>query len=74
MNTNQFTFTQRKKKGEFESKAEFIISNGKIIEIRICETKGHKPLKGKDLKNFKDFLSGNGLIILCIAKTLILND
>ena len=45
------------KKGEFESKAEFIISNGEIVEIRIRENKGFKPLKGKDLKNFKDFLS-----------------
>ena len=44
-------------KGEFESKAEFIISNGKIVEIRIKENKGFKPLKGADLKNFKDFLS-----------------
>jgi hypothetical protein len=45
------------KKGEFESKAEFIISDGKIVEIRIQENKGFKPLKGTDLKNFKDFLS-----------------
>jgi hypothetical protein len=45
------------KKGEFESKAEFIISDGKIIEIRIQENKGFKPLKGTDLRNFKDFLS-----------------
>ena len=44
-------------KGEFQSKAEFIIANGKIIEIRIKENKGYKPLKGTDLKNFKDFLS-----------------
>ena len=45
------------KKGELESKAEFIISNGEIIEIRIQENKGFKPLKGTDLRNFKDFLS-----------------
>lgn len=45
------------KKGEFESKAEFLISNGEIIEIRIKENKGLKPLKGNDLNNFKDFLS-----------------
>lgn len=45
------------KKGEFESKAEFIINNGKIIEIRIKENKGFKPLSGSNLKNFKDFLS-----------------
>lgn len=44
-------------KGEYESKAEFIIVDGKINEIRISETKGVRPLKGKDLKNFKEFLS-----------------
>lgn len=44
-------------KGEFESKAEFVISNGEIIEIRIKESKGFAPLKGTDLKNFKEFLS-----------------
>lgn len=44
------------KKGEFESKAEFYIINGEITEIRITSVKGYKPLKGKDLKNFEDFL------------------
>jgi hypothetical protein len=44
-------------KGEFQSKAEFIISNGEIIEIIIKENKGFNPLRGTDLKNFKDFLS-----------------
>ncbi len=45
------------KKGEFESKAEFMISNGEVTEIKIRDTQGLKPLKGKDLRNFKDFLS-----------------
>ncbi len=36
--------------GEFESKAEFYIKNGEIIEIKIKTVKGRKPLKGKDLK------------------------
>ena len=45
------------RKGEYESKAEFIIHNGEIVEIKIKENKGFKPLKGSDLKNFKDFLS-----------------
>lgn len=45
------------KKGKYQSKAEFIIADGKIIEIRIKENKGFKPLMGKDLRNFKDFLS-----------------
>lgn len=44
------------RKGEYESKAEFIIHNGEIIEIKIIENIGFKPLTGSDLKNFKDFL------------------
>ena len=44
------------KKGEFESKAEFYIVEGKITEIRIKNIKRVKPLKGKDLKNFEIFL------------------
>ena len=44
------------KYGEFESKAEFIIVNGEIIEIKIKPVKGRKPLQGKDLNNFQDFL------------------
>ena len=44
------------KKGEFESKAEFYIENGEIIEIRIKKVKGYKALKGKDLKYFEEFL------------------
>jgi hypothetical protein len=45
------------KKGEFESKAEFYIINGEIIEIKITSIKGAKPLKGKDLKDFEVFLN-----------------
>ena len=44
-------------KGEFESKAEFFITNGEVSEIKIVEVKGRKPLKGSDLKYFKVFLS-----------------
>ncbi len=44
------------KHGEYESKAEFIIVNGEIIEIKITNVKGYKPLKGKELRDFKDFL------------------
>ena len=36
-----------------ESKAEFILAEGEIIEIRITEVKGSRPLAGKDLQNFK---------------------
>jgi hypothetical protein len=42
--------------GEFESKAEFYLDNGKITEIKIKEVKGRKPLKDAKLKGFKDFL------------------
>jgi hypothetical protein len=45
------------KKGEFESKAEFYIINGEIIEIKITSIKGANPLKGKDLKDFEVFLN-----------------
>lgn len=44
------------KKGEYESKAEFYIVDGKIKEIRISNIKGVKPLIGKELKDFEIFL------------------
>jgi hypothetical protein len=44
------------KKGGYESKAEFYIINGEISEIKIKNTSEAKPLKGKDLKDFKIFL------------------
>lgn len=44
------------KKGNFESRAEFIIVKGVISEIRIKNIKGIKPLKGNDLKDFELFL------------------
>ncbi|MBU2649369.1 MAG: DUF4160 domain-containing protein [Bacteroidetes bacterium] len=48
------------RKGTFESKAEFIINEGKIVEIRIKEVRGNKPLQGNDLVNFKAFLLSYG--------------
>ena len=39
-----------------ESKAEFFIVDGKIVEIRIKLVKGTKPLSGSKLKDFKTFL------------------
>ena len=39
-----------------ESKAEFYIVDGKIVEIRIKQIKGLRPLTGSKLKDFKDFL------------------
>lgn len=42
--------------GKYETKAEFIISQGKIIEIRLRSVKRAKPLKGADLKNFETFI------------------
>mgnify|MGYP003632217426 CR=1 FL=1 len=44
------------RKGECESKAEFIIEQGVIIGIRITNVKGFEPLKGKELSHFKAFL------------------
>jgi hypothetical protein len=45
------------RKGEKESKAEFIIRNGEIIEIRIQQVKGLSPLGKNDMKIFKEFLA-----------------
>ena len=40
----------------FESKAEFLIVNGKITKIKIKPIKGYRPLTGSKLKDFEDFL------------------
>ena len=42
--------------GDFESKAEFYIVDGKIVEIKIKTIKGYKPLTGNKLKDCEDFL------------------
>jgi len=39
-----------------ESKAEFLIVNGKVVEIKIKPIKGSKPLTGTKLKEFEEFL------------------
>jgi len=39
-----------------ESKAEFIIEDGKVIDINIKNVKGKKPLSKKELKEFKNFV------------------
>lgn len=39
-----------------ESKAEFYIVDGKIVEIRIKQIKGLRPLTGPKLNDFEDFL------------------
>jgi hypothetical protein len=44
------------KNGGFESKAELFIVDGKIIEIKIKEIKGMKPLTGAKLYDFEEFL------------------
>jgi len=36
-----------------ESKAEFIIDHGKIVEIRYSAVRGKRPLEHKQLGNFK---------------------
>ena len=40
----------------WESKAEIIIKDGKIIAIKIKEVKGKKPLQYKELKEFQNFV------------------
>lgn len=40
----------------YESKAEFYIVDGKIVEIKIKQIKGIRPLTGPKLKDFMDFL------------------
>lgn len=44
------------RKGNNESKAEFIIQNGEIIEIRIKQAGGIHPLNRSEMKAFRDFL------------------
>ena len=39
-----------------ETKAEFYIVNGQIVEIKIKAIKGLKPLTGSKLKDFEEFL------------------
>lgn len=40
----------------FESKAEFYIIDGRIVEIKIKPIRGLRPLTGPKLKDFKIFL------------------
>lgn len=40
----------------FESKAEFLIVDGKVVEIKIKQIRGLRPLSGSKLKDFEDFL------------------
>jgi hypothetical protein len=44
------------KYNEFESKAEFYIVNGRIVEIKIKSIDSAKPLTGSKCIDFKDFL------------------
>jgi len=41
----------------FESKADFIIVDGKIIDIKIKDVKGKRPLPKKESKEFKNFVN-----------------
>jgi hypothetical protein len=43
-----------------ESKAEFVIVEGKIAEVRIKPIKTNAPLTGSKLKDFEDFLEVYG--------------
>lgn len=40
----------------FESKADFIIVEGTIVDILVKEVKGKRPLPTKELKEFKNFV------------------
>jgi hypothetical protein len=51
------------KRGEFESKAEIIVKNGKII-VLIKKVGGIPPLKGTDLKNFTKFVEKYSIDII----------
>lgn len=42
--------------GRYESKAEFVIINGEIVEIKLKTVKGVRPLSGQKLKDFEIFL------------------
>jgi len=42
--------------GGLESKAEFFIIGGKIVEIKIKSVAKRRPLSGSKLKDFQDFL------------------
>ena len=48
----------------YESKAEFIIIDGKISDIKIKEVKGKKPLPKKELKEFSSFRLSLMLLLL----------
>lgn len=41
----------------YESKAEFIIIDGKITEVLIKDVKGKRPLPRKELKEFTNFVN-----------------
>ena len=43
-----------------ETKAEFVIEGGKIIEIKFKEVKGKEPLKKGEMNEFKKFLKKYG--------------
>ncbi|MBI4648083.1 MAG: DUF4160 domain-containing protein [Bacteroidia bacterium] len=44
------------KHGEYETKAEFIIVNGQIVDIKYKTVKGKKNLKKAQFKDFKIFI------------------
>ena len=47
------------KYGELESKAEILLDNGKVKEIRVSTVMGKRPLSGKNLKNFIKVVTEN---------------
>ena len=47
------------KYGEQESKADIVLENGKVTEIRFGAVTGRRPLSGKALKNFTHVVETN---------------
>jgi hypothetical protein len=45
------------KHGGYQSRAEFVLKNGKIIKITIKAVAGWEPLRSGELKNFSNFLN-----------------
>lgn len=41
----------------YESKAEFIIVDGKIVDVVIKDVRGREPLPSSELKEFKKFVN-----------------
>ena len=57
-----------------ESKAEFDVVNGKIVDIRFINVKGIQPLRGSELSNFKTLVLHEADNILKEWEAYFLNE